>query len=121
MAKIKGLTIYGVDDPSSPRFVHKGGVIVFTLKGLMSDKVAKELYTPGGIGVRYGCHCAHILVKHILGVSPLIEGFQKIIARLFPGLRFPGVTRISIGYTNCRYNIICRVSSHDGHFNNTVY
>lgn len=105
LAQIKSLTVYGIDDPSSPRFAHKAGVIVFTLKGLMSDKVAKELSTLGGIGVRYGCHCAHILVKHILGVSPSLERFQKIIARLFPRLRFPGVTRVSFGIGNSRKDI----------------
>ncbi len=105
LTQIKGLTIYGIDDPSSPRFAHKGGVIVFTLKGLMSDKVAKELATRGGIGVRYGCHCAHILVKHILGVPPSLERFQRIIARLFQRLRFPGVTRVSFGIGNTREDI----------------
>ena len=105
LAQIKGLTIYGIDDPSSPRFSHKGGVIVFTLNGLMSDKVAKELSFRGGIGVRYGCHCAHILVKHILGVSPSLERFQKIIAGFFPRLRFPGVARVSFGIGNTREDV----------------
>jgi len=105
LAQIRGLTIYGIDDPSSPRLDHKGGVIIFTMKGLMSDKVAKELSALGAIGVRYGCHCAHILVKHILGVTPSLERFQKIIARLFPRLRFPGVTRVSIGIGNSRKDI----------------
>jgi len=105
LTQIKGLTIYGIDDPSSPRLAQKGGVIVFTLKGLMSDKVAKELSTRGGIGVRYGCHCAHILVKHILGVPPSLERFQRIIARLIPRLRFPGVTRLSFGIGNTREDI----------------
>jgi selenocysteine lyase/cysteine desulfurase len=97
LKKIDGLKIYGVNDPDSPGFSQKGGVIVFTMKGLMSDKVAKELAVRGGIGVRYGCHCAHILVKHILGVPPWLEKFQRIIARLFPRLRFPGVARVSFG------------------------
>jgi selenocysteine lyase/cysteine desulfurase len=97
MAKIEGLTVFGVKDPESRRFDRKVGVIVFFLKGFMSDKVAKELSLRRGIGIRYGCHCAHMLVKHILGVSPGLEKFQKIIARLFPRLRFPGVARISFG------------------------
>ena len=105
LAQIKGLTIYGIIDPASTRFAQKGGVIVFTLKGLMSDKVAKELSTRGGIGVRYGCHCAHILVKHILGVPPSLERFQRIIARFFPRLRFPGVARVSLGIGNTRADI----------------
>ena len=97
LANIDGITIYGVKDPDSRGFSQKGGVIVFTIKGLMSDKVAKELSIRGGIGVRYGCHCAHILVKHILGVPPGLERFQRIIAWLFRRLRFPGVARVSFG------------------------
>ena len=99
-SQINGLKIYGVNDPLSPCFDKKGGVIVFTLRGLMSDKVAKELAVRGGIGVRYGCHCAHILVKHILGVTPSLQRFQRIIAHLFPRLRFPGVARVSLGIEN---------------------
>jgi selenocysteine lyase/cysteine desulfurase len=99
-SQIGGLKIYGVNDPASPRFAQKGGVIVFTLKGLMSDKVAKELALRSGIGIRFGCHCAHILVKHILGVPPGLEKFQKVIAGLFRRLRFPGVARVSLGIGN---------------------
>jgi selenocysteine lyase/cysteine desulfurase len=99
-SQIKGLKVYGVNDPASPRFARKGGVVVFTLKGLMSDKVAAELAVRGGKGVRFGCHCAHILVKHILGVPPWLERFQRIIAGLFRQLRFPGVARVSIGIEN---------------------
>ena len=73
LAQIPGLTVYGVKDPDSPRFARKGGVIVFGLKDRMPDRVAKELAERGGIGVRYGCHCAHMLVKHVLNVSPLLE------------------------------------------------
>lgn len=97
LARINGIKIYGIHDPTSPGFANKAGVIVFTVKGFMSDKVAKELAELGGIGIRYGCHCAHILVKHILGVPPSLERFQKIIARLFSHLRFPGVARVSFG------------------------
>jgi len=105
LSQIKGLKIYGVNDPASPRFALKGGVIAYTLRGFMSDKVAKELAVRGGIGVRYGCHCAHILVKHILGVPPPLERFQRIIASLFPRLRFPGVARVSLGIENTEEDV----------------
>lgn len=105
LKKINGIRIYGITDPASPRFAQKGGVIVFTMKGFMSDKVAKELAELGGIGIRYGCHCAHILVKHILGVPPSLERFQKIIARLFSHLRFPGVARVSLGIGNSKEEV----------------
>ncbi len=105
MAQISGLTIYGVNNPDSPRFAHKGGVIVFSMKGMMADRVAKELAQRGGIGVRYGCHCAHLLVKRLLNIHPLLERFQGLILTLFPKLSLPGVTRVSLGIENSAEDI----------------
>jgi len=98
--KIDGLKVYGISDPESPEFSQKGGVIVFFVKGIMSNNVAEALSIQRGIGIRSGCHCAHILVKHILGVSPGLERFQRVIFNLFNGLRPPGVARISFGIEN---------------------
>ncbi len=50
LAQIPGLTIYGIKDPDSPQFVHKGGVIVFSLKGSLAPQVAAELAERGGSG-----------------------------------------------------------------------
>ena len=44
LSQIEGLKMYGVKDPMSPDFAQKGGVIAFTLRGIMSDKVAKLLH-----------------------------------------------------------------------------
>jgi selenocysteine lyase/cysteine desulfurase len=100
LAQIPGLRIYGIKNTESPEFSHKIGVVVFTLKGMVSSHVAKELALRGGIGVRFGCHCAHILVKHILAVPPFLEKFQRLIQTLFPKLRLPGVVRVSLGIEN---------------------
>lgn len=100
LSQIKGIRIYGIKDPSSTMFAHKGGVVAFTMKSKISSSVAKELAEIFGIGVRYGCHCAHILIKHLLGVGPKLQVFQRILARLFPNLRFPGVVRVSLGIGN---------------------
>jgi selenocysteine lyase/cysteine desulfurase len=100
MAKIPGLKIYGIKEPDSPRFSQKIGVIVFTLGNMMSNVTANKLALQSGIGVRYGCHCAHIIVKRILKVPPLLERFQKLIQTLFPKLRLPGVARVSLGLGN---------------------
>jgi len=100
MARIAGLRIYGVKNTDSPGFEHKIGVIVFSLKGMMSDKVAKELALRGGIGVRYGCHCAHIIIKHLLNISPFLERFQRLIVTFFPELKLPGLVRVSLGIEN---------------------
>jgi selenocysteine lyase/cysteine desulfurase len=97
LPQIKGIITYGINDPFSARFAQKGGVVAFTMKGKLSGNVANELAERFGIGVRYGCHCAHILIKHLLGVGPKLSRFQSILARLFPNLRFPGVVRISFG------------------------
>jgi len=100
LAQIPGLTIYGIKDPDSPRFAHKGGVIVFRMEDLMANRVAKELAEQGGIGVRYGCHCAHLLIKHLLNIPPLLEHLQGLILTLFPRVSLPGLTRVSLGIEN---------------------
>ncbi len=84
MAEIPGLKIYGIKDPDSPHFSQKIGVIVFTLGNMMSNRTANELALQSGIGVRYGCHCAHIIVKRLLKIPPFLERFQKLIQTLFP-------------------------------------
>ncbi|TFH49988.1 MAG: aminotransferase class V-fold PLP-dependent enzyme [Bacteroidia bacterium] len=100
MAQVEGITVYGIRDPDSPTFARKGGVIVFAMKGLMSDSLARKLALEGGIGVRYGCHCAHILIKHLVGVSPSLEKFQRLMATLIPAIKFPGLARVSLGIGN---------------------
>ncbi|MDP1622245.1 MAG: aminotransferase class V-fold PLP-dependent enzyme [Bacteroidales bacterium] len=105
LSQIPGLTIYGITDPDSPGFSRKIGVIVFALKGMMSDRVAKELSIQGGIGVRYGCHCAHIIIKHMLNISPLLERFQGMIVTLFPKISLPGLVRVSLGIENSEEDV----------------
>jgi len=105
MAQISGLDIYGIKDPESIRFSSKIGVIPFALKNKMATQVGKELAIRGGIGVRSGCHCAHITVKHILNVSPGLEKFQKLIVTLFPKLSLPGVVRVSFGIENTKEDV----------------
>ena len=105
LAQIPGLKIYGIKDPDSPRFAQKGGVIVFDLKGIMANRVAKELAERGGIGVRSGCHCAHLLIKHLLNIHPLLAQFQGLILTLFPRLTLPGVARVSLGIENSEEDV----------------
>ena len=100
LAQIPGLTVYGIKDPDAPRFAQKGGVIIFDLKGILPSRVARQLATQGGIGVRSGCHCAHLLVKRVLEIPPLLEQLQGLILTLFPKLELPGVVRVSLGIEN---------------------
>jgi selenocysteine lyase/cysteine desulfurase len=100
LAKIPGLTQYGIQDPESPAFRHKAGVIAFGIKDTMPIRVAKQLALQGGIGVRSGCHCAHLIIKHLLHISPFLEQFQRLIQILFPKFRFLGLVRVSLGIEN---------------------
>lgn len=100
LAEIPGLTVFGVRTPDSPRFPRRSGVIAFSLRRKMADRVAAELAEQGGIGVRFGCHCAHVLVKRMLGVSKPLEEFQRLMVNVFPRLSLPGVTRVSLGIEN---------------------
>ena len=100
LARIPGIEIYGVKDPDSPRFAQKGGVIVFRLKDITANLVARELAEQGGIGVRYGCHCAHLLIKRLLHVHPLLAVLQGLIVTFFPQIALPGLTRVSLGIEN---------------------
>lgn len=105
MIPINGLDIYGIKDPESSEFSNKIGVIPFTLKNKMATQVGKELALLDGIGVRSGCHCAHITVKHILHVGTGLEKFQKLIVTLFPKLSLPGVVRVSLGIENSEEDV----------------
>jgi selenocysteine lyase/cysteine desulfurase len=100
LAQIAGVKVYGVKDPGSPRFDQKGGVIIFSLKGMLPRLVAKELAERGGIGVRSGCHCAHLLVKYLLHIPPALQQLQGLVLTLFPQLALPGVVRVSLGIEN---------------------
>ncbi len=105
LAQIPGLKIFGINDPNSPRFAQKGGVIVFGLKGIMANRVAKELAERGGIGVRSGCHCAHMLIKRLLNIHPLLELLQGLIVTLFSRVSLPGLTRVSLGIENSEEDV----------------
>jgi selenocysteine lyase/cysteine desulfurase len=105
LAQIPGLEMYGIKDVDSPRFGHKGGVIVFGLKGILPNRVAKELAERGGIGVRSGCHCAHLLIKRLLHINPLLERFQGLILTLFPQIELPGLVRVSLGIENSEADV----------------
>jgi selenocysteine lyase/cysteine desulfurase len=100
LSTIPDLTLYGIHNPESPAFQHKAGVIPFSYKDTMPSRTAKRLALEGGIGVRSGCHCAHLTVKHMLHISPFLEQFQRLIQILFPKFRFLGVVRVSLGIEN---------------------
>ena len=103
LAAVPGIEIYGIKDPDSPRFERRGGVISFGLKRVPHNLVAEKLAGEGGIGVRNGCFCAHILVKRLLGIPPVREALADVGLRLAPRLTkslLPGLVRVSFGIEN---------------------
>ena len=100
MSRVPGMKLFGIADPESPAFAHKGGVIPFDVKGVISHTVARQLAQLGGIGVRSGCHCAHLTVKHMLDVPPWAQRLQGVIVTLLRRVELPGVARVSLGIEN---------------------
>ncbi len=103
LAQIPGLEIYGIKDPASSSFARKGGVIAFGLKNVPHNLLARELAEKGGIGVRSGCHCAHLLVKSLLQMAPWRVWLTGLGLNLFPrltGAMLPGLVRVSLGVEN---------------------
>ncbi len=100
MEQIPGLTTYGISDPDSPAFTLRGGVIPFSLKGMVSHTVARELAARGGIGVRAGCHCAHLTVKRMLGIPAWAQEIQRVMLTVLRRMELPGVVRVSLGIEN---------------------
>lgn len=111
MSDIPGISIYGIKDLFSEDFSKKIGVVAFNLKDVLSFKVARELARISGVGIRAGCHCSHITVKHILNVNPGLERFQRVMQTLLPGVKFPGVARVSLGMENTEEDVDTFIST----------
>jgi selenocysteine lyase/cysteine desulfurase len=105
MKQIPGLTVYGISEPDSPRMDSKMGVISIGMKNMASGSVAKKLALHGGIGVRYGCLCAHIIIKHLLNFTPFLEQFQRLIVLMVPPLKLQGFARMSFGIENTEADV----------------
>lgn len=105
LATIKNLKVFGVADPNSPRFDRKIGVIVFDMKNKMAGRIADKLAHNRGIGIRYGCHCAHLIIKHLLDFTPFQEKFQRFVLKLVPILNLQGMARASFGIQNTESDI----------------
>ncbi|KAA3624798.1 MAG: aminotransferase class V-fold PLP-dependent enzyme [Bacteroidetes bacterium] len=105
MGKIPHLKLVGIQNPDSKRISNRLGVISFGVREMLPKKIATELSQHKAIGIRTGCHCAHLIVKRIAGIGPGLEKFQRVIQTLFPKLRLPGVARVSFGIENTREEV----------------
>ncbi|MHA2365769.1 MAG: aminotransferase class V-fold PLP-dependent enzyme [Candidatus Hodarchaeales archaeon] len=101
--KIPNIKVFGIKNPSSPKFKQKGGIIVFSVRDVPHNVVGKELAECGGIGVRTGCFCAHILIRDLLKIHPartFSAGMGQYIIPRFTDILLPGLVRISFGIEN---------------------
>ena len=105
---LKGLSgvpeseVYGIADTDSERLHLKGSIVSFRLKKVPHHLAARELAERGGIGVRYGCFCTHLLIKHLLKLPPSLAVVQNTALILVPRLAhiIPGLVRVSLGIEN---------------------
>jgi selenocysteine lyase/cysteine desulfurase len=70
---IPGITIHGMTVANPEGHPGKTGVIGFTVKSTMPATVARRLAFSGGMGVRFGCLCSHLIIKQISGFTPFQE------------------------------------------------
>lgn len=97
------IQVFGIDDPSSEMFASKGGVIAFAFRHVPHNLAAKELAEKGGIGVRNGCFCAHLITKHLMHIHPFRSFVADLGMMLIPRFTkrvIPGIVRVSIGLEN---------------------
>jgi cysteine desulfurase/selenocysteine lyase len=98
--KIRGVTIYGDDNPEAAST--RLGVIPFNLDGISHFLVAAVLGHEFGIGIRNGCFCAHPYILSLLGVSELQAGQVRQDILNKDRREVPGMLRISFGLYNRR-------------------
>ncbi len=103
LTSIPELEIYGVCSNSSPRIKQKSAVVAISAKTIPFNLFANRLAERGGIGVRSGCFCAHLLGKHLLGITGgwarLADLGFRILPRFTKNL-IPGLVRVSAGLEN---------------------
>jgi len=103
LKKKKNVEIFGIRNPKSSRFDKRGGIISFNLKNVPHNLAAKELAEYGGIGIRDGCFCAHMLIHQILKVQQIRILGARMTSIILPKqtkMCTPGTLRISFGIEN---------------------
>jgi selenocysteine lyase/cysteine desulfurase len=100
---IPGVEVYGIRDASHPRMHRRSGVVTLDLMNTPFNIASNRLAELGGIGVRSGCFCSHLLVKRLLKVGAFrarLVDIGFIFLSRFTKLVMPGLVRISIGLEN---------------------
>jgi selenocysteine lyase/cysteine desulfurase len=97
---IVDLKLFGIPGIDTTRLADQTAVAAFSIGNKLNSGLARNLAHQAGIGTRFGCHCAHILLKHLLGFTPLQDRIQRNVLKIVPILNLQGVLRISFGLQN---------------------
>ena len=88
------------------------GLLSFNINGVHHSLAAAILNYEAGVAVRNGCHCAHIYLARLLGLSKNDIGrIKKILAKKSSGFTeaensmIPGTLRVSLGIFNNKKDI----------------
>jgi selenocysteine lyase/cysteine desulfurase len=103
LSALPGVEIFGLKDPTDPRLEARTGVVTFSARHVPHNLVGQELAERGGIGVRCGCFCAHLLIKQLLHISPRrarAADLGLLAAPSFTARLLPGLVRVSLGLEN---------------------
>jgi selenocysteine lyase/cysteine desulfurase len=103
LSVLPNVEIFGLRDPVDPNFIARGSTVSFSVRKIPHNLVAQELAERGGIGVRCGCFCAHLLVKELLRIHPLrafAADLGLMLAPHYIAPLLPGLVRLSVGLEN---------------------
>lgn len=103
LAALPNVEIFGLQDAGEPDFSARGGVVAFSVRNVPHNLVAQELAELGGIGIRCGCFCTHLLTKGLMHIHPLrslAADLGVLLAPRFVTPLLPGLVRISLGLEN---------------------
>jgi selenocysteine lyase/cysteine desulfurase len=101
---IPGIKIHGMPD-AGKGLISKTGVIGFSTKSGIPATIARKLALNGGMGVRFGCLCAHLIIKQLAGFTPLQEKIQRLFVKLIPIFNLQGIIRASFGIQNTEADV----------------
>ncbi len=100
VSKLPGVKLYGIPADNIANLQHRIGVLAFEQKNKLNSSLANNLMHNGAVGVRYGCLCAHVLIRHLLDFTPVQEKIQKFVLGMIPAINLQGVLRVSFGLQN---------------------
>jgi selenocysteine lyase/cysteine desulfurase len=105
LAGIPGIKIHGYTGSMESEIKHHTAVIAFEIKNTLNSSLAKRLAGQGGIGTRFGCHCAHLMLKYLLDFTPAQDRIQRYVLKMVPIINLQGLLRVSFGLQNSESDV----------------